>query len=319
MNNYNDYTLHSILNVIGARKKFVIRTTLLVIVAGLAAYFVFPRKYKAETIFILKSPYLTDRGNIYGSAGNANNYFADEDNISKLISMSESDSFHAKLINGLALDKVYDLNVQDQEELIKLKKTISKRLQIYRAENSNIVLLYFDKNPQLAAKVANYSIPLLDVAMRRFYTGISNDQITALRDKIAEQDSTINKLTDTLVKLREEYGIYDIINPARHNIMSGSMKNSGKPGFARGIELIQNIESVKDEMVASKATNTTLLGQYTTGNKLKDLPLANVIKIARPPLQPVLPLPIVLVISAIVGLLFSVIFVLVAHSLNSNK
>ena len=316
MNTYSDYSLRSILNVIIARKGFVIKTTLLAIVLGVGAYFIFPKEYKAETVFILRNPQLTDRNSLYG--GNAG-YFASEDDISKFISMSESDSFHNKLITGLNLGKEYNLDTSRRVDYIKLKKVIATHLQIYRAENNNVVLLYFDKDPELAANVANYSIPLLDFALRSFYTGVRKSQIVALTNKIAEQDSIVSILTDSLVKLREEYGIYDIINPARHNIMSGRIENSGRPGFARGIEVIQNIASVKDEMVASKATNITLLGQYTTGTKLNDQPITDVLKIARPPVQPVLRFSMVLILCTFAGLLCGLLYVLLAHAWYQKK
>lgn len=118
-------------------------------------------------------------------------------------------------------------------------------------------------------------------------------------------------LTDTLAHLRDEYGIYDIISPARYNIMLSSLKNSGKPGFARGVEQIQNIESVKDELVSDRARNITLANQYTTGTKMNELPLTKIVKLSPLPIKASGPgLKMVLLICALSGFFFSTLYVL---------
>jgi uncharacterized protein involved in exopolysaccharide biosynthesis len=313
-----DYSLRPLFDLLSRRRRFIATATLVSIAMGFAAYFILPAKYKAETVFILKNPLFADRSNLYGDDDKAGVYFAGEDEISRLISMSESDSFHNKLIRSMKLDEAYKLNIDEAEEYQKLRKLISKRLKVYRSENNNVVLLYYDKNARRAADVANYCVPELDASLRKFYNSVRRDRVYAISEKIAEQDSSINALTDTLIRLREQYGIFDIVNPARHNIMSGSMSDNGRPGFARGLEVIQNIGSVKDELVASRAANITLLGRFTTGDRLNNQPLTNILKRAATPQEPVLSLPMVLVVCAVAGFFASLLYVLAAGAFYSK-
>ena len=119
-------------------------------------------------------------------------------------------------------------------------------------------------------------------------------------------------LTDSLAELREQYAIYDIISPSRHNIMLSRMEYNGKPGFAKGMEQIQNIESMKDQLVSDRAKQYSLASQYTTGEKMNSLPLIHIVKSARPAYKALGPGHIMIGMTCgLLGLFFSSIFILI--------
>jgi uncharacterized protein involved in exopolysaccharide biosynthesis len=234
--------------------------------------------------------------------------------------MFESDQVQTKIIRDMHLAYAYDIDSSTPKGVFKIKKLLNKRLSLTRTEKKDIVLTYLDKDPVRAATVANYAIKVLEQSLRTFYNDMRSNARASITDKIQEQDSSIIVLTDTLIKLRKKYGINDIISPTRHNIMLSTLKDNGNPDFATGVELIQNIESVKDEMVSSRALNITLLSQYTTGTKLNDVPLTTILKSAIPPVKPEgLNLFGIIILCGIAGFFFGILYILVANFLHPRS
>ncbi len=80
-----------------------------------------------------------------------------------------------------------------------------------------------------------------------------------------------------------------------------------------GIEQIQNIESVKDQIVADRAKYISLLNEFSTGTKLNDLSFLKVISTATPPVKPTgLGLMLTVIACTIVGFFASVIIALIS-------
>src|SRR5205807_771718 len=93
---------------------------------------------------------------------------------------------------------------------------------------------------------------VLEETYQHYYSSMKHDLYTALSEKVKQLDSSINVFTDSLANMRDRSGIYSLISPARQNVMSGEMKGGGK-GYGRAMEEIQNIESIKDQLVADRA------------------------------------------------------------------
>ena len=319
MTSTDDYTFIPVLTMLRKRKSFLITFTLAAFLLSLTAYLVLPPDYKAETTFILKNPLYADRGSLYGNAQNMS-YFAGEEDITRFIAMAAADSLQLSTIRKFDLARTLKVDTGRLSDVQQLRKKFNKALKIYRAENNDIVLLYSDKDPVRAAAVANYYVPLVEQAFRGFYNGMRHNVYRSLEAKIHEQDSLIAGLTDSLVRLREQYGIYDIISPTRNNLMLGSMKYNGKAGYAQGIEVIQNIESVKDELVKDKTGNISLVNQYNTGKQVQDLSLVNITKAAQIPVKREGPgLAGILLIGTFCGFFFGSLYLVAGNYLSRNS
>jgi len=311
MTEYPILNISSLFDILYRRRKLIVYTTVAAIVAGLLLYFIKPKKYEAELIFILKNPLYSDRNYLYNNETKFIDYFANDDDVDRLITMARSDSVQNKVINAFKLAEAYDYDSASPKQFLKLRKFFNKNLNVYRTESKNVVLTYTDKDPARAIKVASMCLDESERTLHSFYIGMRRSMYESIVSKIKEEDSTIHVLTDTLSKLRARYGIYDIISPARYNIMLSAFKDNGKPDYALGIEEIQNVESVKDELVADRAKHITLANQYTTGTSLTDMPFTYVVNRSRLPLKPKgMSLATILLACAFAGLFFSALYVL---------
>ena len=283
MNTPYSFNLLTIAGILSRRKKFILFITLAAGVAGLLGAFIRPKQYEAKAEFYLKNPFYADRNFVYNSDAKYIDYFAGEDDVARLIAFAHSDTVQLRIIRVMHLYKAYHVDTANAKEVADFRKNFTDRLNLWRTDSRGLELASIDKDARRAAAIANLTVALLEQELQHFYTGTRASMHQSVLRKIAEQTERIQVLTDSLVALRELYSIYDIISPSRYNLMLGNIKNNGKPGFARGIEQIQNIESMKDEMVSVRSHNLTLAEQYATGNGLNEMPLIYMVKQALPP------------------------------------
>jgi hypothetical protein len=144
-----------------------------------------------------------------------------------------------------------------------------------------------------------------------YFNAIRANIYSEVNLKVKELDSVINSLTDTLALLRNQYGIYDIISPARHNMISSTGKGSGV-NYAKGVEVVQNIESIKDQEVVDRVHFLSIMNEVSTGGSTGGLNLIKIISPAHSP-KPAGPGGLVTVLACwFVGLFFSSMFVLIS-------
>lgn len=298
--------------IIRKQKRLIFRITGIALFVSVIAGILVPKHYKAETVFVLRNPLYADRANLFHEAARPD-YFASEADITRLIAMAASDSLQQEIISRFGLVKAYDIDTADLEDRSRFRRKIRRSLELYLAENKDIVLLYYDKDPERAAAVANYYVPMLERTFRDFYGRMRQSMFDALQQKIREQDTAISLLTDSLSQLRERYGIFDIISPVRHNLMLGKLQPGGKPGFAKGMELVQNVEALKDEMVSDRARNQTVTSQLSASLESSAFPLIQITRAAQVPYRYEGPGLLLLVLfSGCIAFFFSVLYVLAA-------
>ena len=247
------FDLVDIIRIIERRRRFVITVTLICLALGVLFYLVRQKKYEATVAFFVSNPILTDRSNIFAGADSRyTDYFGDEDDIDRVIALAESDTVVIQTIKNSGLDKAYDIDLSDPNERSKIKSRFSKNLEVKRTEYKLLEVYYTDKDPKIAADVANEAVKNIGAGYSNFYNSRKNIVYASLKKSLKAVDSSIVSLTDTLARLREESGIYDLISPNRVNLVNNSVRGNGKD-MGRYMEVILNFESVKDMMVIDRS------------------------------------------------------------------
>ena len=310
----SEYNLLNIIRIIKKEKKKILFITISAGIIGALLHLVMPKKYEAATVFILKNPLYADRNNLYNNETKFLDYVANDEDISRFITMASDSGVQQKIISDMHLAAIYGYDTTGPEGRYKLKKAFQNRLKIYVNEYKNVVLNYTDSDPVRAAVIANLCTELLEHSLRGFYNGMRKNMQSSIQKRVVEEDSAIAVLTDTLTQLREQYGIYDIISPSRNNLMLSEMKENGHAGYARGIEQVQNIESIKDELVSDRAKHISLANQYATGTEIYEMQLTHIIEKAIPPYKPKgAGIVLTTIISAFLGWCFSLIYIMASE------
>lgn len=301
------FDLVDITQTIRQRRRFIIIVTILTVLVGVLFTFVRKNKYQAEAEFFLSNPLYADRNYLFRSHDmHFVDFFAGDDDIDKIIVTAESDLVRDKVIQNLNLAAAYKIDMNNPGDRGKLKGMYEKRFKIKRSEYRHLMLTYTDTDPKRAADVLNEHIRVTEETYRQYYNTIKGYAYNSIQDKISEMDSSINSLTDTLATLRDKYRIYDIISPARTTAASVGSAASGY-----GVEQVQNISSIKDQLVIDRAKYVSLLNEFSTGTKDGELKFIQVTNAATPPNDPEgLGLVLTVIACTLLGLFFGTLYIL---------
>jgi uncharacterized protein involved in exopolysaccharide biosynthesis len=284
----SDNGLHmgDVIDSIRKHRTLIIVVTVLAAISGAIFYLAGPKKFEGKSEFVLRNPLYGDRNNVYNYETKFLDYFANEDDIDRLMVMSESDLIKDKVIKNLNLAAAYGIDASTRKGEEQVAHRFGKSFNIMRTEYKSLQLSFVDVDAERAAKVTNECVAVLDSSFSEYYKEMRRDIYKAIVEKVNEEDSSINALTDTLIAMRAHYGINDIISPSRNNLMLSSMKDNAHADAGRGVELIQNIESLKDQLVVDRAKQMTLVNQYKTGIRNDQMPMLKVLTYAKTPVSP---------------------------------
>lgn len=305
------FDLVDITRTLQRRVRYILAITVAAAVLGGIFYLVQKKKYKATTEFFVANPAYTDRHNLFRTdRSQIIDYFGTEDDIDRVIAISKSEQAKMKVIFTTGLNTIYKLDTTKKGNKAKLLMRYTNAFDIKRTEYKNVEVSFTDADPKVAAMVANKAVEVIDDIYTSYYGNIRRHVQQSLSIKLRETDSAIAVLTDSLAVLRDQHGIYDILSPSRQTLISNTGRGGG-PGYGKAIEQLQNIESIKDQLVMDRAHYTSVINEFTTGNRAGDMPLIQVMSPAEVPAKPSgLGLILTVVACALIALFFSTVWVL---------
>ena len=304
------FDLVDIIRTLQKKRGFILAMTLVAMLLGGIFLVVRQKKYKGVATFFVNNPLYGDRSTLFRSQDTRYvDYFGGDDDVDKIMAFANSDTVRDRVIRNCQFDKIYKLDLNDPKGHAALMSIFTKNFTIKRSEYKDVTVSYVAKEPVDAANVADMAVSVMEETYRHYYTAMKMNIYSSISEKVTQLDSSINALTDTLAGLRDKYGIYSLISPDRRNIITGDLRAGGK-GYGRAIEEIQNIESIKDQLVTDRAHYISTLNEFaaTTNRSMEFLKL---ITRALPPTSPTgASITMVLLVAACAGIGFSSIYVL---------
>lgn len=290
MTQHSRFNLVDIVQLIGRRLRFILIIAIVGAVIGVIAGLIRKKQYTATNEFFLASPFFSDRNNIFHTTNQTAafvGYFGTDEDIDRIIGISKTNAFLETVGDKSGLDSFYKLDVSRADEQDKLRKLVKSGLNLKRSEYGLLQVSYTVQDPAMAARVADTAQKTLDAMYTGFHTGLRTNVMKELQHKIQETDSAIASLTDTLGRLRDRFGIYEILSPARQNlIISNSGGGSKGEGYGHALEQVQNIEAIKDQLVTDRARYESVVNEYNTTGNAPALSMLRVVSEAEVPLKP---------------------------------
>ncbi len=304
------FDLVDIIRTIQKQKRFII----LITIAGIALAAVFlvirKKKYKAEARFFVNNPLYGDRSTLFRATDTRYvDYFGGDDDVDKILALASSDTVRGRIIRNCQFQEVYKRDINTPKGYAELMTIFSKYFDIKRTEYKDVEISYTAYDAQTAANVANMTVQVLEETYREYYTHIKDDIYKSINEQLGTLDSSIASLTDSLAVMRDKYGIYSILSPNRETMIAENVK-FGQKGLGRAVEEIQNIESIKDQLVSDRAHYISALNEFhaTTNSAMNFLKL---ITRAKAPVSPAgLGTMLTLIAAGMLSFFFSSIYVL---------
>lgn len=307
------FDLVDVVQTLQSKFRLLVIVTIAAGALGAASYILGKKHYKAKASFLMANPVYSDRNNLFQDRQiQFVDYFAGDNDVDRMVTLAESDTVKFLVAERLNLASVYKLDMSKPKDVEKLKNIIKDNYRVDRTEYNNLDISYVDTDPQLAANVVNESVKIMEEIFRDYYISQRMEIINAFSHKIQDIDSQINHLTDSLATLRDQYKIYDLISPARMNSTATYTSRAGATGFGKALELVQNFEAVKDQLVQDKAMYVSLMNQYQMTIDANNISLLHNLNKARVPAKPKPPgLTLTTIGAAFFGFFFCVIYILV--------
>lgn len=305
------FDLVDIAHTLQRRSRFILIVAIAAGVVGAAGWLISKRKYKATASVLIANPLYSDRNNLFRNDEVIFvDYFGREDDIDKVLAVAKNDATRGVIVNYMQLDKTYKLDTSIEDERVELFTRFKKSFEVKRTEYQNVEISYTDTDPKLAADVTNNAVRLIDDIYSGYYNKLRFNARRSLQTRLAQTDSMISSLTDSLADMRDRYHIYSLMSPSRMT-QGQTAATAGGPGYGRAMEEIQNIEATKDQMVTDRAKMVSLISEFSTGVNTGDQPQIQVISPASIPDKPTgLNLALTIIVFVLVGAFFATLWCL---------
>ncbi len=298
----------------GWRRKNII-LIFAIVAAVIAAVFMFLKDntYKAYGSFFPASTAISGRVNLFRELNQEwVDIFGGENEADRVFVIGNTSNVISKLIEEYNMAEHYGEDIKnDPDAMRKTYKRFAKNYSFGRTGFKHLEVTFEDADKELGAKIVNSAINLTENYLKEIYINGHSQMAIAIEKRQDSLSLQIDELTDSLVKMRTENGIYDLISPGRKNMLSGKMSGSGEQ-FARAIEEIQEVEEVKDRLVIEKGKYAALANEFRALVHY-DIPMIHVVQWATPSGEKAGPFRILTVLAVGLGAFLFAWFLLVMY------
>jgi len=159
--------------------------------------------------------------------------FGDEEEAEQMLQVLHSDEIRDKIIAKYQLMAHYEIELSSAYPYTKLAKEYKENVNFRRTEFMSVVIEVLDKDPKMAADIANNIAALLDSTINRMQKQRALKALQLVENELLKVKNEIKTHEDSLLKLRQK-GIYDyatqtaVFNKAyAEAILKGENKKAG--------------------------------------------------------------------------------------------
>lgn len=200
---------HLIAYAFKKRWPLIILTALGAIVSIIVSLNITP-KFKSTVVMFpapggsVSQSLLTDNytnSNIFG--------FGEEEDAEKLLQVLNSEVIKGKIFNKYNLAEHYEIDAEVKFPKTALLEEFNSNVSFRRTEFMSVEVEVLDKDPVLAANMANDIAAMADTVMNQIKQERSRQALRIVQDAMARQREVIQTLEDSLVKVRR-LGVIDL-------------------------------------------------------------------------------------------------------------
>lgn len=256
----NKENLLGVIKTLFKFKKLILLSCGAVFIGSIIVSLLLPVYYKSTTTFYAASTDFTNPDKMFGGGNSDFEYYGTSDDVERLLTIATSGELVNYMIQEFNLYEHYDMDSTGAKSAFYIAEKFNGLYNVQKTKYEALELSMEDQDPILCAKMANAARKKIESLNLQLAREGQQQQIDAIQLSIKDEELGLNALTDSLMKLRETYSIYDIetqgetISSLYTNAMSSYSKLEGKyeavknsPNMPR-----DSIRKVKIEMDASK-------------------------------------------------------------------
>jgi len=206
-NNIFDST--ALVNYVNKKKKHLIIITIIAFVISAIISFLIPPKYQSSVIlFPASSSSISHQLLTQNVTEKDILKFGEEEEVEQLIQILNSDDIRNKVITKYDLMSHYNINPNSKYPKTELYNKFSDNISFIRTEYMSVRIEVLDRDPQMAADIANDIASLIDTTMNRMQKERAQKAFSIVEKGYLDLKKQIEVLEDSLRQLRE-LGIND--------------------------------------------------------------------------------------------------------------
>ncbi len=198
------------------KRKIILALTLTAAVLSAIISFLITPKYKSSVIIFPATMTSVSKELLTEATGTQKNLlkFGEEEEAEQLLQVLYSDEIRDKIIQKYNLMKHYDIDSTAAYPKTSLYEEFSDNISFRKTEYFSVEIKVLDKNPKIAADIANDICDLVDTAMNRMLKERAVQALRIFERQYFDYIKSVRLLEDSLQKL-QSYGIVDYENQSR--------------------------------------------------------------------------------------------------------
>ena len=207
-----DKNLVPVFHLIYKWRKRLLGVTLLAAVVSIILAFSLPVYYKAKTVFYAASPDLGKPEKIFGFTNTDMQYYGTDDDVDRILSLSNSSDLMDFLIDSFELMSYYDISPDKTAAKTLTRQELADDLTIMKTEEEAIQLSMVHQDPEKAAQIVTAARNYIETHILEMMKEGQRRVVETFQASMQEKQKQIALLSDTLNFIRNEYGIIDPIS-----------------------------------------------------------------------------------------------------------
>ena len=201
----------SLLHIIQKYKKHLIIISIIALIASVifsGPSFITPL-FKSSVILYPTASNSISKAILSGSGSSKDILeFGADEQTEQLLQILNSNKIRDRLIEKYNLMEHYEIYPDEKYRLTKLYRTYEDNFNFKRTEFMAVEITVYDKDPQMAADMANDAAQLLDSVINQMQKKVAKEAFDIVSAEYFQLSDEIKKKEDSLTKLRE-YGVND--------------------------------------------------------------------------------------------------------------
>ncbi|MCB0597605.1 MAG: hypothetical protein H6557_11115 [Lewinellaceae bacterium] len=207
----NNDNLIGVLKTIFKWKRQILYTCLIAVLGAIIISLFLSNYYRATTVFLAVSPDQAKPEALFGRGQLRTEYYGNENDIDRLMTIAESSELVNFMVDSFNLYEHYDINPDQARAAFKVQEHFFKLYEVEKTKRDAIELSVEDKDKELAARMANAAREKIDEMARLLIQKGLAKSIQSYEDNIETKQAQLNTLSDSLIAMRERFGIYNIV------------------------------------------------------------------------------------------------------------
>lgn len=246
--------LLDIVQLLWKRKKIILLTAFITVVGSAGISLLLPVYYKSTTLFLAASPDQSMPDLVFGTGKREAEYYGGQSDINRILTVAGSSELSDLMIQKFKLFNHYKIQENSPKANYKIRQKLKKLFKVSKTDKDAIAIVVEDRDPLIAMEMANFAREMTDSLVRQLIKKGQEKGINNYRNQIEEKENKISSISDSLNRIRTQYGILNI---------SAQSENLSTLAEETQADLTLNrirLESLKKTGLANKDTLALLEG-----------------------------------------------------------